>query len=320
MTDAQALRHQLREAGYCTLPLYGKEPPIYGKNNKRGGLKKWQELHDVTPEMIDTWSKTWPDAENTGVLTRTMPTLDVDILDAAAAKACREFLCDQCDGGYLLFRVGKPPKFAVPFRTEEPFKKYTVNLIAPDGSEGQKVELLADGEQVVVAGIHPETKQPYDWSNGGLEQVKHGDLPYTREAEGHTLVDRMVDEVLVANFGYTRAPSRPKANGGAAPKAHDGGGGGGDRDWGALTENILTGRELHDSVTIFAAKLIASGMNSGAAVNYLRGLMDKSTAPKDDRWHMRVSEIPAAVDSAVAKYSKENSARSSSPASKLGAA
>jgi hypothetical protein len=54
-------------------------------------------------------------------------------------------------------------------------------------------------------------------------------------------------------------------------------------------------------------------MNSGAAVNYLRGLMDKSTAPKDDRWHMRVSEIPAAVDSAVEKYGKPTNARSSSP-------
>jgi hypothetical protein len=53
-------------------------------------------------------------------------------------------------------------------------------------------------------------------------------------------------------------------------------------------------------------------MNSGAAVNYLRGLMDKSTAPKDDRWHMRVSEIPAAVDSAVAKYGKQTTTRSSS--------
>src|SRR5262249_33070405 len=121
------------------------------------------------------------------------------------------------------------------------------------------------------------------------------------ESEANTLVNEIVDNIL-APFGYKRAPSRAKTNGRAV--AHDGGGGG-DRDWGALTENILTGRELHDSITIFAAKLIASGMNSGAAVNYLRGLMDKSTATKDERWRARVSEIPAAVDSAVAKYGKQ---------------
>ena len=56
MTDAQTLRHQLREAGYCPIPLYGKEPPIYGKNTKSGGLKRWQMLHDVTPEQIDMWT------------------------------------------------------------------------------------------------------------------------------------------------------------------------------------------------------------------------------------------------------------------------
>jgi len=313
MTDAQTLRHQLRDAGFTTLPLFGKAPPQYGKNNTRKGLSGWQKLEYVTDEMIAMWSKTWPNAENTGCLCRNMSTLDVDILDEAAAKAAKEFVRERYeDAGYVLDRIGKPPKFAIPFRTEEPFKKIVVNLIAPDGSEGQKIEFLADGEQVVVAGEHPETKQAYRWSNGGLEQVKLEDLPYTREQEARALVDALV-ALLIRDHGYKRAPARPKTNGGAKPQAHEGGGGA-DRDWGALTENILTGRELHDSVTIFAAKLIASGMNSGAAVNYLRGLMDKSAAPKDERWHERVRGIPDAVDSAVAKYGKETHTRSSSPA------
>src|SRR5262249_26476019 len=183
--DVRALRHQFRAAGYCSIPLYGKEPPIYGKNNQKKGLRQWQTLHEVTAAMVDMYSKTWPDAENTGCLTRLMPTLDVDILDEAAAKACEDYVRKQYeDAGCVLTRVGKPPKFAIPFRTEEPFKKIAVNLIAPDGSEGQKIEFLADGEQVVVAGIHTETKAPYHWSNGGgLEHVKHTDLPYTRKAQ-----------------------------------------------------------------------------------------------------------------------------------------
>jgi hypothetical protein len=52
MTDIQALRHQLRAAGYCPIPLYGKEPPIYNakkKNNRhRRGLGGWQLLDNVT--------------------------------------------------------------------------------------------------------------------------------------------------------------------------------------------------------------------------------------------------------------------------------
>src|SRR5215813_1236141 len=150
MTDAQALRYQLRDAGYCSIPLYGKEPPQYGKNNPKKGLRQWQTLYEVTPAMIDMWSKTWPDASNTGVLTFNMPTLDVDILDPEAASACAALVRERYeDAGYVLTRTGKPPKFAIPFRTEEPFEKITVNLIAPDGSEGQKLEFLATGQQIV---------------------------------------------------------------------------------------------------------------------------------------------------------------------------
>ena len=60
--------------------------------------------------------------------------------------------------------------------------------------------------------------------------------------------------------------------------------------------------------------MIASGMNSGAAINQLRGLMEISTATKDERWRARVSEIPAAVDSAVAKYARSSSEPTAEPA------
>src|SRR5262249_49296034 len=45
--------------------------------------------------------------------------------------------------------------------------------------------------------------------------------------------------------------------------------------------------------------------NPGAVVNELRALMDASQAPKDDRWRARVGLIGAAVDSAMAKCSKQ---------------
>src|SRR4051794_17667576 len=54
------LRHALRARGFSPLPLFGKEPPIYGKNNKNKGLGGWQDLHDVTTAQIDLWGKTWP--------------------------------------------------------------------------------------------------------------------------------------------------------------------------------------------------------------------------------------------------------------------
>ena len=66
-----------------------------------------------------------------------------------------------------------------------------------------------------------------------------------------------------------------------------------------LLDNIREGRELHDSLRDLAAKLIASGMSAGAAVNLLRALMEGSTAPHDERWQERYDDIPRLVDGAV---------------------
>src|SRR5215471_16593638 len=81
------LRLALCTNGNTTLPLFGKEPPIYGKNNKHKGLDGWQLLHNVTREQVELWSRSWPDANNTGILTKVTPALDTDILNQDAAVA-----------------------------------------------------------------------------------------------------------------------------------------------------------------------------------------------------------------------------------------
>ena len=130
------------------------------------------------------WSKTWPDAQNTGILTRTMPTLDLDILNEEAVRALEDHVREQYEEkGPILVRIGKPPKRAIPFRTIEPFDKFVVNLVAPNGSK-EKIEFLADGAQVAAFGIHPETQQPYRWHGGAPGEIKLEELPYIRERGG----------------------------------------------------------------------------------------------------------------------------------------
>ena len=169
--DTLALRHQLRAAGYCPIPLYGKVPPAYGRNNATKGLVGWQHLQDVTPEQIETWESTWPDARNTGILTRCMPTLDLDILNEDAVRAIEDLTRKHYEErGRILVRIGKVPKRAIPFRTDEPFAKIIANVVAPNGRT-EKIEFLGDGQQIVVFGIHPETKQRYNWHGGEPGQI-----------------------------------------------------------------------------------------------------------------------------------------------------
>jgi hypothetical protein len=313
MTDAQTLRHQLRKAGFCPIPLFGKEPPVYGKNNKRKGLTGWQTLTDVTPEQIDMWSRTWPDATNTGVLTFNMPVVDIDILIEEAARALEAYVREHYEErGYILVRIGRPPKRAIVFRVATgPFKTFKVSLIAPDGSEGQKIELLANGAQLAVAGIHPDTGKPYSWFGGELGQITREELPDIREDEAHALVDELI-EILIRDFGYKRAPTRPQ-KGGTNGRGTGNGAGGGKAGWAYLLDNISEGRELHDSIRDCAAMMIAAGTNPGAVYNLLNALMETSKAPRDERWLQRKGEISAAIDSAVAKFGKASARSSSEP-------
>ncbi|WP_167759712.1 AAA family ATPase [Massilia horti] len=68
---------------------------------------------------------------------------------------------------------------------------------------------------------------------------------------------------------------------------------------------VFSGDFYHDSLRNLAGSFIASGMQPGAVVSSLRGLMHSSRGRHDDRWKARMSEIPKLVDSAVKKFSPE---------------
>ena len=245
------------------------------------------------------WGRTWPDAINTGVLTRLTPALDLDLLNEDAARAAEDRVRERYEeGGYVLTRIGRAPKRAILFRTNEPFAKIVVNLVAPNGST-EKIEFLADGQQVACFGIHPDSGKPYSWHGGSPGEIAREDLPYIREAEAQALVTELF-ELLVKEHGYIAAPTRKTKT--ATGNGQNTGNAGGVEDWSHLVANIQAGQQLHDSLRDLAAKMIKSGTNEGAVVNHLRGLMDASPAPHDARWQERRAEIPRLVDSAAAKY------------------
>lgn len=69
-----------------------------------------------------------------------------------------------------------------------------------------------------------------------------------------------------------------------------------------LIRRIMTGETFHDSLRDLAASLTASGAHTGAIVNHLRGLMEASSATRDQRYQDRYRQIPQLVRSAAQKY------------------
>ena len=208
MATVLEIRQALVDRGYVPIPVTGKVPPFV----------RWQKIENVSHSMLEAWSKNWPRASNTGILTRHTPTLDADILNEPAAIAIEELVRERFEErGYILPRIGKPPKRAIPFRTADPFAKITANLIAADGSTGEKIEFMCDGQQIVVAGIHPGTGKPYNWPLGDLTDIARDDLPEISAVEAQQLVDDIV-ELLCRDFGYTRASARPARKGNGAQR------------------------------------------------------------------------------------------------------
>src|SRR6478672_2913758 len=127
--------------GYTSIvPVIGKKPV----------LDQWQKTENVSRKMLEDWSRNCPGANNTGILTRLMPTLDLDLLREPAVVAAENLVRDRFDGlGSILRRIGRPPKRAILFRTKDPFKKLITSFTA-NGTGPEKIEFLADGQQVVA--------------------------------------------------------------------------------------------------------------------------------------------------------------------------
>src|SRR5262249_40782098 len=78
----------------------------------------------------------------------------------------------------------------------------------PDGKT-HKIEVLCDGQQLAVAGTHPDTREPYVWK-GGRSPVNtpRVELPLIDEDEIRTILDLCADE-LKAKLGWGEIDAAP---------------------------------------------------------------------------------------------------------------
>ncbi|MFZ2081840.1 MAG: bifunctional DNA primase/polymerase [Xanthobacteraceae bacterium] len=300
LQHATTLRKRLLAAGYTPLPCNGKAPPIPG----------WQDIV-ATSKLIDTWERRYPDATNTGVLTDISPAIDIDIMHPDAAAAIEALAREHFEEhGYVLVRFGKAPKRAILLRTNEPFNKIARMLIAPDGST-QKIEILATGQQIVVAGIHPETKRNYSWHGGTPGEIKREELPYVHEAGMHAFVDAAV-ALLIGEFGFTAKDNskRRKANDGEQPHSEQAG----IRE-GAYAQAALDGcaeelaaaasgsrNELLNKLAFRLGRMITRGWLDRADVEAeLIGAMHANGAVADDGLAAAAATLRSGIDAGMAE-------------------
>ena len=114
------------------------------------------------------------------------------------------------------------------------------------------------------------TSKPYSWFGPALHDTPRDDLPEIDQAGTEVSAGRIA-RVLVEAHGYQLATSRKPRNGHEPKPA--------STDWEVLQRDILAGHSLHDGLRDLSCKMIYTGMEPGAVVNFLRGLMEQSSRP-----------------------------------------
>ena len=163
---------------------YTPIPVVAGE--KRPAIKDWRSVNYVqSPHLLKEFCNKHPNA-STGIVLGDVCVVDIDVLDSEAAYICRSIVTSKL--GDAPCRFGKHPKSALFFRVEgSNFKKLKTKSHIINGQKAQ-VELLCEGQQVVVFGTHPDTEKPYYWPDENLLEVPFSRLPVISEAQAKALL------------------------------------------------------------------------------------------------------------------------------------
>lgn len=192
--------------GYIAKQLAAKgyEPVPIIRGEKRPAPDKWQQ--GGWENHAQQYEKNF-----TGLLTRYLPAVDIDVSDPELVNDIRNIVYDVvgCHEVPPPRRIGNAPRELLVFRTEEPFPKVSTagyrlrtDVAGADGKiKASKVEILADGQQFVSYAIHPDTQKPYFWNGGGEPlEVERSRLVTLDQAQAREIIDRC--EALLSLLGY----------------------------------------------------------------------------------------------------------------------
>ena len=131
----------------------GKAP---GRQNAQGtwGGYAWQD-YVPTPNDVERWDRSHA---NIGLKASKYPAVDIDVVNEGLARVIGDMAVKAL--GKAPMRIGRFPKRLFMYRTDEKIGRMQVRFRDDRGVE-QLVEFLGDGQQYVIGGIHPITKEPY---------------------------------------------------------------------------------------------------------------------------------------------------------------
>lgn len=217
-TDGTKLFLPLFNLGYAPIPIVpynqtfldGDTPRPGGKtpgaliDGTWRGMRAWQLFLEKPPsaQSIDMWSD-WHahGLPGVGIVTGKVIAIDLDITHQALANAVLN-AAQRILGRTPFIRYGNAPKAILVYRSDgEVITKRKSPLYTLTDHPKQAVEILGEGQQFVAYGVHPTTKQPYQWPNASLLDCAPDQLPVITLEAIQLFLEEF--EMLAEMFGGT---------------------------------------------------------------------------------------------------------------------
>ena len=217
-----AIRLALYDKGWHPIPVTA---PKSGDKEagKKPLLPAWRTI-SITAPVIQSWAKgRWRYDTNTGIRTRGLVAVDIDVLDTAIADQILAIAAEML-GETPLVRIGKAPKKLACYKAAADVAKAKTPDFFYKNGDKSAVECLSDGQQFIAFGIHPGTGKPYQWVGQSPLDVAVDDLPVVDArrmkdflARAETVLREAGGQTAKELKGVAERPTRQRA-----PRQHSG--------------------------------------------------------------------------------------------------
>jgi Family of unknown function (DUF5906) len=186
----------------------GKVPGELGSSGWHG-FRGWPS-YEATSDDVQKWSQ-W--GANIGLKAERFPAFDFDFGSEKLTKAIVQRLLREL--GPAPERLSRGPRRLLVYRTEAPFRRMALDI----QYEGQThtLEVLGDGLQYVVHGIHPSGAE-YRWAGPPLWETTPLDLTCITEADAKGFLERLRDALVGKGIEATLRGGSPSSTGEVPPQ------------------------------------------------------------------------------------------------------
>jgi hypothetical protein len=208
------LRQAFWQRGYRPIAVWNPDQKTNDKGEPLNSPGKqprgrWREAASEDPPEA---ARLYPDARalNTGIACGDVVAFDIDVLNQDLVDQIVAYIEREIDVTPLV-RIGLAPKTLLAYRPDRAFPKVqTPEFFFLDGTKA-KVEVLADGQQFIADGIHPDTGEAYYWTDLTPAEVPLAQLPVVSEEAAHAIIAAAADLIRAAGGREKESPEKKAA-------------------------------------------------------------------------------------------------------------